>query len=68
MASARNGSVGKPKDGDWRAGFVLLGLGPDGVQVDFRRVEYDIEATIRAVMAAALPEDFARFLRTGGAS
>jgi len=37
------GSVGQPRDGDWRACYVLL----DGDSVRFRRVEYDIETTIR---------------------
>jgi diadenosine tetraphosphatase ApaH/serine/threonine PP2A family protein phosphatase len=36
------GSVGQPRDGDWRACYVLL----DGWDVTFRRVEYDVEATI----------------------
>jgi diadenosine tetraphosphatase ApaH/serine/threonine PP2A family protein phosphatase len=39
------GSVGQPRDGDWRACYVLL----DGDVVRFRRVEYDIEATIRKI-------------------
>jgi diadenosine tetraphosphatase ApaH/serine/threonine PP2A family protein phosphatase len=61
------GSVGRPKDGDWRAGYVLLTLGDDEPQVEFVRVEYDIDATIAGVLAAGLPEDFGAFLRTGGA-
>jgi diadenosine tetraphosphatase ApaH/serine/threonine PP2A family protein phosphatase len=39
------GSVGQPRDGDWRACYALL----DGDTVRFRRVEYDIEATIRKI-------------------
>jgi predicted phosphodiesterase len=60
------GSVGRPKDGDWRAGYVLLDLGGPAAQVEFVRVEYDIDATISGVQAAGLPEDFVTFLRTGG--
>ena len=41
------GSVGQPRDGDWRACYVLF----DGELVRFRRVEYDIEATISKVYA-----------------
>jgi diadenosine tetraphosphatase ApaH/serine/threonine PP2A family protein phosphatase len=41
------GSVGQPRDGDWRACYVLL----DGDVVRFRRVEYDIETTIRKIQA-----------------
>jgi diadenosine tetraphosphatase ApaH/serine/threonine PP2A family protein phosphatase len=37
------GSVGQPRDGDWRACYVLF----DGDTVRFRRVKYDIDATLR---------------------
>lgn len=60
------GSVGRPKDGDWRAGYVRLELGAGEPRVEFVRVEYDIESTIAGVRAAGLPEDFVEFLRTGG--
>jgi predicted phosphodiesterase len=59
------GSVGRPKDGDWRAGYVLLEIADD-VRVDFVRVEYDVEAAMRAIRASSLPADFADYLRTGG--
>lgn len=39
------GSVGQPRDGDWRACYVLL----DDHWVHFRRVEYDIDTTIRKI-------------------
>jgi diadenosine tetraphosphatase ApaH/serine/threonine PP2A family protein phosphatase len=39
------GSVGQPRDGDWRACYVLL----DGDTIYFRRVKYDIEGTIRKI-------------------
>jgi diadenosine tetraphosphatase ApaH/serine/threonine PP2A family protein phosphatase len=61
------GSVGRPKDGDWRAGYVLLDLTHDGgVHVEFVRVEYDVEAAMRAIRESDLPDDFAEYLRTGG--
>jgi predicted phosphodiesterase len=60
------GSVGKPKDGDWRAGYVLLDVGPAGVEVEFIRVEYDVEAVARAILASELPDELAEQLRTGG--
>ena len=60
------GSVGRPKDGDWRAGYVLLDLGDGEPRVELVRVPYDIERTIRGLEAASLPEEFAEFLRTGG--
>ncbi len=36
------GSVGQPRDGDWRSSYVLF----DGEQVYFRRVEYELDQTI----------------------
>jgi predicted phosphodiesterase len=51
------GSVGKPKDGDWRACWTELLLGDAGqVEAFFHRVEYDIDAVATAMRAAGLPE------------
>ena len=61
------GSVGRPKDGDWRAGYVRVDVGDGEPAVEFVRVPYDVDATVRGVRAAGLPEDFVAFLRTGGA-
>ncbi len=62
------GSVGRPKDGDPRAGYVLLDVTVDAVTVEFIRVEYDIEAAARGILASELPDEFAEYLRTGGRS
>ncbi len=63
------GSVGQPRDGDNRAGYVILDLGapegeslaggpegddPTGGTVMFRRVEYDFEKTAEKIYA--IPE------------
>jgi len=42
------GSVGRPKDGDWRAGYVMLDVGERSVGVEFRRVAYDLERAVAA--------------------
>ncbi len=60
------GSVGRPKDGDPRAGYVLLDVTEKGVVVEFVRVEYDVEEAARAIVASELPDELAEFLRTGG--
>jgi diadenosine tetraphosphatase ApaH/serine/threonine PP2A family protein phosphatase len=39
------GSVGQPRDGDWRACYVLF----DGENIFYRRVEYDVESTIKKI-------------------
>jgi diadenosine tetraphosphatase ApaH/serine/threonine PP2A family protein phosphatase len=48
------GSVGQPRDGDWRACYVLF----DGDTIRYRRVEYDIEATIQKIYAVPDLENF----------
>ena len=60
------GSVGKPKDGDPRAGYVMLTLGTDTMDVEFRRVDYDVAETAHAVRVSGMPHDFAIELETGG--
>ncbi len=63
------GSVGRPKDGDPRAGYVLVEVGDDAtVQVRLQRVPYDVETAAAKVIAAGLPAEFAAFLRSGGRS
>ncbi|MEZ4587051.1 MAG: metallophosphoesterase family protein [Gemmatimonadales bacterium] len=60
------GSVGRPKDGDWRAGYVVLDLRREGVTVRFERVEYDLDRAVAAIRQSELPDAFAEQLRTGG--
>ncbi|MCX2741797.1 metallophosphoesterase family protein [Pontibacter anaerobius] len=64
------GSVGKPKDGDPRACYVLLELDEnstaavaESIKVEFVRVPYDVEQAARAVEESPLPNDFADMLR-----
>ena len=58
------GSAGKPKDGDPRAAYALVTIGP-AVRAAFRRVEYDVEAAARAIEGTELPREFAEALRKG---
>jgi predicted phosphodiesterase len=62
------GSVGRPKDGDWRAGYVTVDFDPAHrrVAVSFVRVEYDVEAAANGILESDLPHEFADFLRSGG--
>ncbi|MCA1802164.1 MAG: metallophosphatase family protein [Rhodothermaceae bacterium] len=67
------GSVGKPKDGDPRACYVMLEWDgdldltrPDVLNVEFIRVEYDVEKAAKAVEDSPLPNPFADMLRNGG--
>jgi predicted phosphodiesterase len=60
------GSVGRPKDGEWRAGYVLLDMAEKAPRVDFVRVEYDLQGAMAAIRASDLPDDFAGYLAVGG--
>ena len=60
------GSVGRPKDGDPRAGYVVVDLSGERPAIEFVRVEYDVERAARGIIEAGLPEAFARQLQTGG--
>jgi predicted phosphodiesterase len=60
------GSVGRPKDGDPRAGYALVTMDGESAGVEFVRVEYDVERAMEGVRASDLPDDFAEYLRTGG--
>ena len=62
------GSVGRPKDGDWRAGYVLIDASEQVLAVQFARVEYDIERAMAAIRESELPDEFAEYLRSGGSS
>jgi putative phosphoesterase len=53
------GSVGKPKDGDPRAGFAILEDVGGRLGVTIQRVEYDAQTAARDVAAAGLPSEYA---------
>ena len=60
------GSVGKPKDGDWRACYALLAVDGTSVTVEFVRVEYDVESVVKGIRESELPDEFGEQLRIGG--
>ena len=60
------GSVGRPKDGDWRACYVDLDVSKETPVVRFHRVEYDLEAAMKGIRESALPDAFAEYLASGG--
>lgn len=64
-----SGSVGKPKDGDPRACWVLLSISEIGVDVQYHHVEYDIASESAAIRAAdGLPDAYAGDIETGGSA
>ena len=60
------GSVGKPKDGDWRAGYILVEVGEEIGPPEFVRVEYVLERAVESILASELPDEFADQPRAGG--
>ena len=59
-----DGSVGKPKDFDPRACYLILRL-DENVNPQIRRVNYNVEEAARKIIEAGLPSAFAEALRTG---
>jgi putative phosphoesterase len=57
------GSVGQPRDGNPDAAYALVDL--DTLEVEERRVAYDVEAVVAAVREAGLPEEIGTRLRKG---
>jgi diadenosine tetraphosphatase ApaH/serine/threonine PP2A family protein phosphatase len=57
------GSVGQPRDRDWRAGFAIYDS--EAETVVFHRVPYDVGAAQAAIRAAGLPERLAARLSDG---
>jgi putative phosphoesterase len=60
------GAVGRPKDGDPRAGYCVLTLEGDSVTAEQVRLPYAVERACSRLAAAGLPAYFADYLRTGG--
>lgn len=59
------GSVGKPKDDDPRACYLVLSAEGKNLAVDFIRVPYDVEQAAQAIEETDMPNEFAQMLRDG---
>jgi diadenosine tetraphosphatase ApaH/serine/threonine PP2A family protein phosphatase len=57
------GSVGQPRDGDWRAAFAVFDS--DAWIVSFQRVPYNLRIAQEKILAANLPPRLATRLATG---
>jgi diadenosine tetraphosphatase ApaH/serine/threonine PP2A family protein phosphatase len=57
------GSVGQPRDGDWRAAFALYD--DEKATVSFIRVPYDVRTAQMRILRAGLPDRLATRLREG---
>jgi hypothetical protein len=59
------GSVGEPKDGDWRACYALVDPAA-AVPAAFIRVPCDLAAVTDAIRRSELADEFATDLERGG--
>ena len=57
------GYVGQPRDGDWRAAYMIHDEESGGLWL--RRVEYDVQSARLAVLETGLPEKLGERLLTG---
>ncbi len=57
------GSVGQPRDSDPKAAYAVLDLG--SLEIDLRRVGYDVEAVQRKIREEGLPERLGTRLARG---
>jgi len=66
------GSVGKPKDGNSKGGYLILTindhssiLDKESITAEFIRFDYDVEKAAKAVEDSPLPNGYAEMLRRG---
>lgn len=64
--SVNTGSVARPKDGNWRDGYVVVEMDGEAVEVEFVRVEYRLARAAEASRESERPDDLAEYLETGG--
>lgn len=57
------GSVGQPRDGDWRAAYCIYDT--ESHEIALRRLDYDLEGAQKAILKAGLPEKLADRLAIG---
>jgi diadenosine tetraphosphatase ApaH/serine/threonine PP2A family protein phosphatase len=59
------GSVGKPKDNNPQACYLVLAAEGKDLSAEFIRVPYDVEQAAQAIEATEMPHEFADMLRQG---
>lgn len=57
------GSIGQPRDGDWRSSLVIFDT--QEKTVEFKRIEYDFKLAQKKIIKAGLPERLASRLSEG---
>lgn len=61
------GSVGKPKTDRPKAGYVIIDLDSENIEVEIHEADYEYEKTASSIEEAGLPQEFADIIRSGKA-
>ena len=59
------GGCGQPRDGDPRASYVVLNVEDGKVELEYRRVSYDVDRVSKAILKEGLPQFLAQRLYLG---
>ncbi len=60
------GSVGRPKDGDNRATYIVLDVEENSICSMIHKVPYDVDKVVKEIEESRLDNYFAKFLKSGG--
>ncbi|HCO70039.1 MULTISPECIES: metallophosphoesterase [unclassified Mesotoga] len=60
-----DGSVGRPKDGNPEACYLIVDVIQQSVSYEFRRIEYNVKSTIEKMIEVGLPAELALVLLLG---
>ena len=60
-----DGSVGRPKDGNPKACYLIIDVVQQSISYEFRRVEYDVKSTVEKITEVGLPAELALVLVLG---
>ncbi|MBN2253387.1 MAG: metallophosphoesterase family protein [Kosmotogaceae bacterium] len=60
-----DGSVGRPKDGNPEACYLIIDVVQQSISYEFRRIEYDVKSSIERMIEVGLPPELALVLALG---
>jgi len=59
---ANCGAVGRSKEGQSLATYLLLHINEEGIQTELIKLEYPVEEVVAGILQSAIPDFYARFL------
>jgi diadenosine tetraphosphatase ApaH/serine/threonine PP2A family protein phosphatase len=60
-----DGSVGRPKDGNPEACYLIVDVIQQSISYKYRRIEYDVKSTVEKMVEVGLPAELALALVLG---